>query len=165
MADKVGATNESFAKDINEGLFGISSYLKAAQLILWKPGFTSEYNCIFSVSRNDSENQFLPDAMVHNVYYDDYSAIAASGVQGLVFWLLFIKNSELTRTSNCPRFTDDDAEAFIQKYGSSLVGPGYTVKDLWDARVKATMVALEEGVIKQWSHKRVVLMGNSVHKV
>lgn len=103
--------------------------------------------------------------MVHNVYYDDYSAIAAAGVPGLVFWFLFIKSPESTRTPNCPRFTDEDAEAYIQKYGSSLVGPGYTVKELWDARVKATMVPLEEGIIKKWSHNRVVLMGDSVHKV
>ncbi|KAJ5557524.1 hypothetical protein N7494_001439 [Penicillium frequentans] len=145
MADKIEPTNKTLAKEINEA-------------------FTSEYSCIFSVSRNDPENQFLPDAMVHNVYYDDYSAIAAAGVEGLVFWFLFIKNLESTRTPNCPRFTDEDAEEYIQKYGSSLVGPGYTVKDLWDARVKATMVPLEEGVIKKWSHNRVVLMGDSVHK-
>lgn len=103
--------------------------------------------------------------MVHNVYYDNYSAVSAAGVHGLVFWFLFVKASKLTRTPDCPRFTDEDADATIQRYGSSLVGPGYTVKDLWDARVKGTMVPLEEGVIKQWSHSRVVLMGDSVHKV
>ena len=102
--------------------------------------------------------------MVHNVYYDYYSAVAAAGVHGLVFWFFFVK-TKLTRIPCCPRFTDEDAEACIQKYGSSLVGPGYTVKDLWDARVKASMVPLEEGIIKQWSHNRVVLMGDSVHKV
>lgn len=103
--------------------------------------------------------------MVHNVYYNNYSAIAAAGVPGLVFWFLFVKASELSRTPNCPQFTDDDAEAYIQRYGSSQVGPGYTVKDLWESRVKATMVPLEEGIIPQWCHNRVVLMGDSVHKV
>ncbi|KAJ6005031.1 hypothetical protein N7540_012830 [Penicillium herquei] len=146
MADKISVTDQSLAKEINEA-------------------FTSEYNCIFAVSRNGTEaQQFLPDAMVNNVYYDGYSAIAAAGVHGLVFWFLFVKSDSLTRTPNCPRFTDEDAEAYIEKYGSSAVGPGYTVKDLWDARVKSTMVPLEEGVIKQWSHNRVVLMGDAVHK-
>ncbi|KAI2709294.1 hypothetical protein CBS147332_6353 [Penicillium roqueforti] len=145
MADKISVTDQALANEINEA-------------------FTSEYDCIFAVSRNDAGKQFLPDAMVHNVYYDNYSAIAAAGVPGLVFWFLFVKDSKCTRTPNCPRFTDEDAEATILKYGSSLVGPEYTVKDLWDARVKGTMVPLEEGVIKQWSHNRVVLMGDSVHK-
>lgn len=103
--------------------------------------------------------------MVHNVYYHNYSAVSAAGVHGLVFWFLFMKASASTRTPNCPRFTDDDAEECIKKYGDSLVGPGYTIKDLWDARVKATMVPLEEGVVSKWSHNRVVLMGDAVHKV
>ncbi|KAJ5934271.1 hypothetical protein N7466_003818 [Penicillium verhagenii] len=145
MAEKISVKDQSLAREINEA-------------------FTSEYNCIFAVSRNDPENQFLPDGMVHNVYYKEYSAIAAAGVPGLVFWFLFVKNSKATKTPNCTRFTDADAEAYIQKYGSSTLGPTYTVKDLWDARVKSTMVPLEEGVIKQWSHNRVVLMGDSVHK-
>ncbi|KAJ5728386.1 hypothetical protein N7493_004716 [Penicillium malachiteum] len=146
MADKISVTDQALAKEINEA-------------------FISEYNCIFAVSRNGTEGQqFLPDAMVHNVYYDGYSVIAAAGVPGLVFWFLFVKSESLTRTPNCPRFTDDDAEAYIEKYGNAAVGPSYTVKDLWNARVKATMVPLEEGVIKQWSHNRVVLMGDAVHK-
>ncbi|KKK11808.1 hypothetical protein ARAM_002655 [Aspergillus rambellii] len=132
MADKISVTDPSLSREINEA-------------------FTSEYNCIFAISENNPSNQFLPDAMVHNVYYDDYSAVAATGEHGLV-------------TPNCPRFTDEDAEAQIRKYGSAGVGPGYTVKDLWDARVKAAMVPLEEGVVKQWSHNRVLLMGDAVHK-
>ncbi|KAJ5668175.1 uncharacterized protein N7477_006745 [Penicillium maclennaniae] len=142
MADKIGVTNQSLAQDINEA-------------------FTSEYNCIFAISPN---KQYLPDGMVHNVYYNDYSAVAAAGVPGLVFWFLFVKDSKVKRTPHCPRITDADANAYIQKYGSSLVGPGYTVEDLWESRVKASMVPLEEGVIPQWCHNRVVLVGDSVHK-
>ncbi|KAL4953547.1 hypothetical protein BDW69DRAFT_200095 [Aspergillus filifer] len=127
-------------------------------------GFTSDYNCIFAVSRNDLSKPFLPDGMVQNVYYHTYSAVAAAGVHGLVFWFLFVKASTPTRTPNCPRFTDDDAQELIGKYGAAQLGPGYTVRDLWEARVKATMVPLEEGVIKKWSHNRVVLMGDAVHK-
>lgn len=128
-------------------------------------GFTSEYNCIFAVSRNDPANPFLADGMVNNVYYTNYSAVAAAGVHDLVFWFLFVKASTKTRMPNCPRFNDDDAEALVGEYGSSKVGPGYTVRDLWQARVKASMVPLEEGVLKKWSHGRVVLIGDAIHKV
>lgn len=100
--------------------------------------------------------------MLHNVYYHNYSAVSAAGVHALVFWFLFVKAPELTRTPNCPKFTDQDAETCIQKYGHSPVGPGYTAKDLWDVRVKATMVPLEEGVIKNWSHNLVILMWDAV---
>ncbi|KAE8151336.1 hypothetical protein BDV25DRAFT_152791 [Aspergillus avenaceus] len=126
-------------------------------------GFTSEYNCIFAVSRNDPSHPFIPDGTVHNVYYDNHSAIAAAGVPGLVFWFLFVKTG-LTRTPNCPRFTDDDADALIEEYATVAPGPSYTIKDLWQARVKGMLVPLEEGVLKQWSHNRVLLLGDSAHK-
>jgi hypothetical protein len=87
--------------------------------------------------------------MVHDVYYDGYSAIAAAGVPGLVFWFLFVKSPNVTRTPNRPRSTDEDAEAYGQKYGSFLVGPGYIVNDLWGPRIKAAMVPLKEGIIPQ----------------
>lgn len=128
-------------------------------------GFTSEYNCIFGVSRNDPASPFLRDRMVHNVYYPQYSAVAAAGMPGLVFWFLFVKAAAKTSTPNCPRFDNDDAQALIREYGDSQVGPGYTVRDLWDSQVKATMAPLEEGVLEKWSHGRVVLMGDAVHKV
>ncbi|KAL4965725.1 FAD-dependent oxidoreductase [Aspergillus stella-maris] len=127
-------------------------------------GFTSEYNCIFAVSKNDPAKPFLPDGMVHNVYYHSHSAVAAAGVHGLVFWFLFVKASTPTSTPNCPRFADNDAQALINQYGGAQLGPEYTVRDLWEARVKATMVPLEEGVLKKWSHGRAVLMGDAVHK-
>ncbi|KAL4793129.1 hypothetical protein BDV19DRAFT_380412 [Aspergillus venezuelensis] len=145
IADKIRPVDPTASKDLVEG-------------------FTSEYNCIFAVSRNDPDKPFLPNSMVHNVYYHTYSAVAAAGVHGLVFWFLFVKASTPTRTPNCPRFNDDDAQALIDRYGRAQLGPGYTVRDLWEARVKATMVPLEEGVIKKWSHNRVVLMGDAVHK-
>ncbi|KAL4883399.1 hypothetical protein BJY04DRAFT_216223 [Aspergillus karnatakaensis] len=145
MADKISSVDSAASNNLLEA-------------------FTSEYNCIFAVSRNDPAGPLLPDAMVHNVYYSQYSAVAAAGVHGLVFWFLFVKAPAKTKTPNCPRFTDEDAQTLIDEYGSTQVGPGYNVRDLWEARVKATMTPLEEGVIEEWSHGRVVLLGDSVHK-
>ncbi|KAJ5103079.1 hypothetical protein N7532_003608 [Penicillium argentinense] len=144
----------------------VLAYVEEDEIIITTDdAFTSEYNCIFAVSKNGLEKLLLPDAMVHNVYHDNYSAIAAAGVSGLVFWFLFAKSAKWTRIPQCPQHTDDDAEACIREYGSSPVGPVYTVKDLCDARVKATIVPIEEGTIKKWSHNRVVLIGDSFHKV
>lgn len=132
--------------------------------VLGSSVFTCEYKALFGISRNDTRSPFMPAGTVHNVYYDYYSAIAASGEPGLVFWFLFVKMPLISRTPNCPRFTDEDTQALVDEYGSATVGPNYTVKDLWEARVKTGLVPLEEGVLKQWSHGRVLLT-DSVHKV
>lgn len=109
----------------------------------------------------------MRDGMVHNVYYRDVSGVVAAGVEGLLFWFLYVKEDAPSTMPNCPRYTDFDAQATIDKYRHLAVGPGYTFGDLWEARVRAAMVPLEEGVVKgPWNNGgRVVLMGDCVAKV
>ncbi|PYH78976.1 FAD/NAD(P)-binding domain-containing protein [Aspergillus uvarum CBS 121591] len=145
MADKIRLTNTALAEGIEQS-------------------FTSEYKCLFAVSRNDPATPFLPDGTVHNVYHQDHSALAATGVPGLVFWFLFIR-TPITRTPNCPQYTDADADALAHEYGHVAPGPGYTIRDLWTTRVKGSLVSLEEGLVSQWSHGRVLLLGDAAHKV
>ncbi|KAJ9285879.1 hypothetical protein DTO027B5_3094 [Paecilomyces variotii] len=144
MAEKIRPANPALAQDLLEG-------------------FTSEYNAIFAISHNGKTTPFMPDGTVHNVYYDYYSAVAATGEPGSIFWFLFVKSSK-TKYPNCSRFTETDAQDLIDRYGDSTIGPGYTVRDLWETRVKASLVPMEEGVLKQWRNGRVLLMGDSVHK-
>ncbi|KAJ4859820.1 FAD binding domain-containing protein [Trichoderma breve] len=109
-------------------------------------GFISNYHCIFATSKNSKESaggkQFLPERAVHNVYYPGFSGVIAAGVP------------------------EEETEATIAKYGDYAVGPGYTFKDLWESRVRANMLPLEEGVLKpKWNTGgRVALMGDAVHK-
>ncbi|RFU80716.1 fad binding domain-containing [Trichoderma arundinaceum] len=151
MADKLASTDPATAKEM-------------------RTGFTSTYHCIFATSKNAKATadgkQFLPDGAVHNVYYPGFSGVIAAGVPGLVFWFLFVKSDKATQTPNTPRFTEEETEATIAKYGDYAVGPGYTFKDLWESRVRANMLPLEEGVLKpKWNTGgRVALMGDSVHK-
>lgn len=109
----------------------------------------------------------MSDGMVHNVYYRNVSGVAASGVDGLVFWFLYVKEESPSTMPNCPRYSEEDAEATIERYGHLKLGPDYTFFDLWEAREKAAMVPLEEGVLDgSWnSGGRVVLIGDSVAKV
>lgn len=150
MAEKLAISNAAVSKEM-------------------QTGFTSTCHCIFGTSKNakvSDGKQFLPNGGVQNVYYRGHSGIAAVGVPGLVFWFLFFKSDKETRMPGIPRFTEEETEATIAKYGGSALGPGYTFKDLWDSRVKANMLPLEDGVLKtKWnSGGRVVLMGDSVHK-
>lgn len=109
----------------------------------------------------------MSDGMVHNVYYRDVSGVAASGVDGLVFWFLYVKEKSPSTMPNCPRYSEEDGQATINQYGHLNLGPTYTFLDLWEARVRAAMVPLEEGVVEgSWnSGGRVVLLGDSVAKV
>lgn len=171
---------ETFKGDILLGADGIHSTIRklmADKIAIANPaasselqtGFTSTYNCIFGTSKNarvSDGTQFLPTGGVQNVYYPGFSGIIAIGVPGFAYWFLLVKSNEATKMPEIPRFTEEETEATIAKYGDYALGPGYTFKDLWDSRVKANMVALEDGVLQsKWNTGgRVALMGDSVHK-
>lgn len=181
-ADGVEVTTESgevLKGDILIGADGVRSAMRgllankiegtdAAAAKQMRECYVSTYHAIFATSRNVNAKGelFLPERMVHNVYYQGFSGVAAAGVSGLVFWFLFVKSDKVTKTPNTPRFTEEQTLATIEKYGHHALGPGYTFKDLWDSRVKADMVPLEEGVLQtKWnSGGRVVLLGDAVHK-
>ncbi|KAH7039489.1 hypothetical protein B0J12DRAFT_221975 [Macrophomina phaseolina] len=145
MAAEVGKVEPELQKEINES-------------------FTAEYKCLFGVSKNDSSQPLMQDGMIHTSYYNYHSSFSCANVPGLVFWFFYEKMDKVSRMPNVPRFTEADAAALVSKYGKTVVGPGYTLQDLWDTRVRATLSPLEEGVSKKWSHGRVVLVGDAVHK-
>lgn len=133
-------------------------------------GFTAHYRAIFGISRNqqrgDPTKQLLADGSLHDRYYRGHSGVAASGVSGLIFWFLFVKQDSPSTSPNCPRYSEADTEDTMRKYGHLSVGPGYTFNDLWEVRLNANMVPLEEGIIEaSWnSGGRVVMVGDAVFK-
>lgn len=145
MAQEVGKMEPELEKEINES-------------------FTAEYKCLFGVSKNDASKPMMKDGMIHTSYYDYHSSFSCANVPGLVFWFFYVKMDTVSHTPAVPRFTDADAAELVSKYSKTVIGPGYTLQDLWDARVRATLSPLEEGVSKKWSHGRVVLIGDAAHK-
>ncbi|UKZ96224.1 uncharacterized protein TrAFT101_011024 [Trichoderma asperellum] len=150
IAEKLSITNAAASKEM-------------------RTGFTSTYHCIFATSKNarvSNGQQFLPNGGVHNVYYPGFSGVVAIGVPGFAYWFMFVKSDKKTRMPGIPKFTEEETEATIAKYGDYALGPGYTFKDLWDSRIKASMLSLEDGILKsKWNTGgRVALMGDSVHK-
>lgn len=107
----------------------------------------------------------MADGMIHTSYYDYHSSFSTAGVPGLLFWFFYVKMDKVSRVPDVPRFDQEDAAALVGEYGKTVIGPGYTLQDLWDTRVRATLGPLEEGVSKRWSHGRVALVGDAVHKV
>ncbi|KAF4301173.1 Monooxygenase FAD-binding protein [Botryosphaeria dothidea] len=126
--------------------------------------YTSEFKCLFALTRVGPTLPLLPKGDTVFVYRKDHNTVAGALMPGLVFWAFFVK-TPLTRIPNCPRFTDEDMDALIEEYGDEEIVPGATIRDFYKARVRASLVSLEEGIVQKWSHGRVVLVGDAVHKV
>ncbi|OTB00566.1 hypothetical protein M426DRAFT_324228 [Hypoxylon sp. CI-4A] len=133
-------------------------------------GFKSRYRTVFGTSKNglgkDKSKPLLPNGIIHHAYYRNLSGLTTAGPNGVVFWFLFVKEESVSKTPNCPRYTEADAAATIAKYGHLIASPGYTFRDLWDARIGGGMVPMEEGVIQgPWNNgRRVVLVGDATTK-
>lgn len=72
------------------------------------------------------------------------------------------------RTPNIPRYNEEDAEAFARgRLDKVLISDTAQVKfgDLWAQRQRWALVPVEEGELDTWTVKRIVCIGDSVHKV
>lgn len=52
-----------------------------------------------------------------------------------------------------------------QKIAHCQVTDNVLISDVWENRKVAVMTALEEGVSEYWASQRLVLLGDSAHKV
>lgn len=82
---------------------------------------------------------------------------------GRVFYMLY---QALDKPITKPVFYDDnDAESLAQDFESLAVGEGLTFGQLRKMKTREKLAVLEEGVMPQWHWKRIVLVGDVVHKV
>ncbi|KAI1302251.1 hypothetical protein F5Y03DRAFT_362187 [Xylaria venustula] len=131
--------------------------------------FTSSYRAIYAISQNidvNTQESLMPNGTVYVSYDQGVSGIAATGVEGLVFWFLFVRQDVVTRTPNCPTYSEADVIETIEKHGGLVLGQDNTFRDLWNTKVHATMFPMEEGTVEgPWNNGgRVVLLGDSASK-
>lgn len=64
------------------------------------------------------------------------------------------------------RYGPKDEEALVERWGyMHITGEGLTIRDVYETRVSAGAVSLEEGVVDHWSWGgRIVLAGDAAHK-
>ncbi|KAI9730796.1 MAG: hypothetical protein M1818_008076 [Claussenomyces sp. TS43310] len=62
-------------------------------------------------------------------------------------------------------YTDEDAEALAESLAEHPVSNSLLFGELWKRRIRGSLVNLEEGVLDHWHHGRIVLAGDSAHKV
>ncbi|KAF7172378.1 hypothetical protein CNMCM5623_004586 [Aspergillus felis] len=160
--------------DLVVGADGIHSHIRSE---IWRqadaksPGlissderrsFTVEYACVFGIS---SSVPGLNSGEHVNSYSDGFCVITFHGKDGRVFWFIIEKLPQRSVYPNTPRFTPEDAVEFCDRLANVRVWRDVNVGDLWRNREVASMTALEEGLLSTWHLDRMVLLGDSVHKM
>ncbi|KAL7624930.1 hypothetical protein AAE478_004144 [Parahypoxylon ruwenzoriense] len=69
-------------------------------------------------------------------------------------------------TSERIKYTEEDKEKFIERWGHLYTAPGWKARDVYALRKgDAGIINLEEGLIDRWTHRRIVLVGDAVRKL
>lgn len=100
-----------------------------------------------------------------NALFDGLTFVTIHGKNGRVYWFIIQKLDKKYTYPNCPRYTDADTSVAAEELKNIQFYQHITFGDLWDSRETASMTVLEENTFKTWYHGRLVLLGDSVHKM
>jgi FAD dependent monooxygenase len=123
---------------------------------------TVEYACVFGIS---SGLVSLEAGAQINALLDKAAIMAVHGKDGCVFWFLFKKLDRKHVYPAVPRFSPEDAAELCNKMQDVHMYKGLCFGDIWKNSEVVSMTALEEGLFKTWFYDRMVLVGDSAHKV
>ncbi|KAH8886271.1 FAD/NAD(P)-binding domain-containing protein [Thozetella sp. PMI_491] len=70
-----------------------------------------------------------------------------------------------TNTQERVSYDEKEMEQFIEETGHIHMTPGVTVRDIYAQRINSGMVNLDEGIVDSQDWKRVLLVGDSCHKM
>lgn len=91
--------------------------------------------------------------------------ITFHGEDGRVFWFMIEKLQQKYVYPDNPRFSTDDAASVCARLSKLSIWRDISVANLWKNRIFVSMTAMEEGLFQTWHFGRIVLLGDSVHKV
>lgn len=135
---------------------------KADNIYCTSLALTVEYACLFGIS------QAIPGLQSGdhvNRYGDKFCIITFHGKADRVFWFIIHKLDQVYTYPDAPRYSPADATELCGKLRHVKIVDDVTVGDLWETKEVASMTALEEGLFENWHFKRIVLLGDSIHKV
>lgn len=127
-----------------------------------KKSITAEYVCFFGVSAPIPE---LVDGDLHTVFDIDHSSLLFVGNDRLPQWFFITKMDRKYYGDEIPRFTSKEMEEQVLKHGHFQFCKGITLKELMDTTTTLSYLALEEAHHEVWTHKRIVCLGDSIHKM
>ncbi|KAK7698211.1 hypothetical protein SLS64_012781 [Diaporthe eres] len=92
-----------------------------------------------------------------------YLVLSAPG--GRVYWFLFRELGETKHGEDIPRFSKEDESLLAAQHRNDNITETVTFGDLYDNRIKSTLVPLEEHVFRRWHFQRILIIGDAATKV
>lgn len=127
-----------------------------------KTVMSTQYKGIFGVS--DTKNMApLGDADVNIIYGHDVGKLLFTQ-PGQAYWALIYKD-EYSAPPKKWRPDEEEKEAVAARFKDIQLTDKLTFGECWESRSRGGLVNIEEGTLDKWHSGRIVLVGDSAHKV
>ncbi|MCJ1477425.1 hypothetical protein MMC13_006096 [Lambiella insularis] len=122
----------------------------------------TQFACIYGMS---TPLEGLKAGRGFSSYRQKSSCFVWTGAGDIPYWFVFKNLGRSLKYGKVPRFSQAELESLLQEVSACTVTEGISFKDLLAKRTTAIITPLEEGVVKSWYHGRMVLLGDSAHKM
>jgi 2-polyprenyl-6-methoxyphenol hydroxylase-like FAD-dependent oxidoreductase len=122
----------------------------------------TDYGCIFGISKPTGD---IKESEVHLTHKKGVSLAVMAGLGDRLFWFCFFKLPQTHRGITLPTFTKEDEVRIAENERNTPVTTKVTFGQLYDNVETSTTTPLPDHVFKQWHFGRIILLGDSVHKV
>jgi FAD dependent monooxygenase len=130
-----------------------------------KSALFSEYDALFGVSKLEgSHEDYGMAAAETNIVFGQGVTKLFFQQQGQQLWAIIFKDRYCQPPKKF-KATDQDMEDVAQRFSDIALNEKVNFRQLWESRTRAGLLTLEEGVLSQWHAGRIVLVGDSAHKV
>ncbi|KAI8217131.1 FAD-dependent monooxygenase andE [Colletotrichum sp. SAR 10_86] len=123
----------------------------------------SSMKCIFGISKQPAN--FPPGATQQSSFFRGHLYLVISAPGGRVYWFLFHELDGTKHGKDIPKFSKDDELLLATQYRDDHITEDMTFGDLYDNRIKSTLVPLEEHVFRRWHFQRILIIGDAATKV
>lgn len=123
--------------------------------------FSATYKCLFGASPHMAD---FGQGDVHMCHNRGFSCFISTQPER-IYWAVFVRTERETRWPTRVRYSDADMQETAARVMGIPVTTTVLFGELWDSRIKAGLVPLEEGVLDTWHSGRIVLVGDAIHKV
>ena len=124
---------------------------------------TMDYRCLLASGPT-------PKSLTHNDLHlvsnnKFYLLLGCQADKTFLFACCKLSRREETDGSNYSKCSNSDLEALIARLASYPISKTESFGDFWKTREEAELVFLEEGMLERLTAGRMVLVGDSAHKV
>nr|A0A0M3STX4.1 RecName: Full=FAD-dependent monooxygenase aurC; AltName: Full=Aurovertin biosynthesis cluster protein C; Flags: Precursor [Calcarisporium arbuscula]ALD83629.1 FAD-dependent monooxygenase [Calcarisporium arbuscula] len=168
------ADGETYHGDLVVGADGVHSVVRSE---MWRignlarPGFVTErekselaaeFACVFGVAKAVPGQGRWEHILRYNEDFC-FMFFPASGTD--VFFNVIYKLNQKYVYPDIPRFTKEEGIEVCESVGDFPVWEDVKFRDIWAQRIAFTCVPLEEHMFKNWHHRRIICVGDSVSKM